>query len=267
MLALIAGQGDLPARIAARCAKWPLIAALDEFPPDELIPEITFRLETLGTLLQTLAERGVHQVCFAGAIRRPKVEMARVDMATAPLVPRVMGALAKGDDGALRVVIDIFQDAGFSVVGVDELVPDFLPDAGVPTKQKPSAQDKKDIARATDLLIGLSEFDVGQGCVVANGQVLAIETFGGTDWMLNSVAQGRGSDWPTGGVLLKMPKEGQDRRIDLPTIGRETVQLAVKAGLAGIAIAEGGVMVLNPEQVIESADSHRIFLSILPQTP
>lgn len=264
MLALISGTGELPTRVASRLRKWPLVCALDGFAPDELIPEITFRLETLGSFLRVLAERGVHEVCFAGAIRRPTVDPAAIDMATAPLVPKLMEAMGQGDDGALRAVVEIFESAGFVVRGVDELVTDFLLPAGVPTKNRPNAQDQMDAERALTVLAVLAPIDVGQACVAASGQILAIETLGGTDFMLNGLLGPDGERHSrlkaTGGVLVKIPKRGQDRRMDLPTIGVPTIERAARAGLRGVVIEARGVMVVNPEHVITRANELGLFL-------
>lgn len=264
MLALISGSGELPTRVASQLKAWPLVCALDGFPPDELIPEVTFRLETLGSFLRVLAERGVHQVCFAGAIRRPSVDAAAIDMATMPLVPRMMAALGQGDDAALRAVVEIFEAAGFGVVGVDELIGDFLLPAGVPTENHPTEQDQADAERALSVLAHLSAMDVGQACVAASGQILAIETLGGTDFMLQGLLGADGKRHlrlaAAGGVLVKLPKQGQDRRMDLPTIGVPTLDGAARAGLRGVVIEAGGVMVVNPDDVIARANELGLFL-------
>ncbi len=259
MLALIAGQGALPTRVAARCGRWPLVAALDGFPPDELLPEITFRLETLGTLLQSLAKAGVTEVCFAGAIHRPTMDPNLIDQATAPLMPKILEALRDGDDGALAIVIRVFEAAGFSVRAPSEFVGDFLLAGGDHGKVAADASALRDIARARDVLAALSPLDVGQGCVVAQGQVVAIEAVAGTDWMLHSL-QNPSPRVPKGGVLVKAPKAGQDLRADMPAIGPDTLATAFKAGLQGIAFAAHQVMVLDPDDAIAQANSAGLFL-------
>ncbi len=108
MLALIAGTGDLPPALVARLPERPLICALDGFRP-ALTPDITFRMEQLGSFLETLVQRGVTEVCLAGAIKRPAIDPTAIDEATKPLVPRIMQAIAQGDDGALRVVIALVR--------------------------------------------------------------------------------------------------------------------------------------------------------------
>lgn len=260
MLALIAGQGELPHRLAERLRPG-LVCELEAFPsglPDAL----QFRVERLGSFLKTLRKRGATEVCFAGAIRRPKVEATRVDLATMPLVPRMMGAMREGDDALLRTVIAVFEEAGLAVRAAHELLPELLPAAGIPTRAQPGERDRKDAARAAGIVAALGAADVGQACVVARGQALALEAIGGTDWMLASLAEGRRPPGTEGGLLYKAPKPGQDRRIDLPAIGPGTASGAAAAGLSGMVIEADGVMVLGLEETVAACDAQGLFLWI-----
>ena len=96
------------------------------------------------------------------------------------------------------------------------------------------------------------------------------------NWIMDSVGEALDdtADWLTGddgekadlkgagGVLFKGPKPGQDRRADLPTIGPETVLGAQNAGLRGIVLDAGGVIVLDRARVIEMCDQAGLFLTI-----
>ena len=258
MLALIAGQGALPKLLADTSEAPPLIASLARFPPDTLQPDLTFRIETLGTALETLKERGVTEVCFAGALRRQPIEPTEIDAATMPLVPRMAEALKQGDDAALRTVIAIFEEAGLTVKAPHDIAPDLLPDPGILTEAPPRETDEADVARAADVLAALAPADVGQGCVVHRRQVLAVEGHYGTDWMLGTLEHR--PDASTGGTFYKAPKAGQDRRIDLPTIGPETVHAAADARLYGIAIEAGGVMMIDRQTCVDIADQAGLFI-------
>ena len=262
MLALIAGSGALPAVLAAsieaRGAR-ALVAALEGHPPDGLVPDRGFRLETLGTLVADLRDQGVTEVCFAGAIRRPPVDPGQIDAATMPLVPRLMAALQKGDDGALREVLAIFEEAGLTVRAASDLAPELLPEAGVLSSTAPTAAHEQDAARAADVLATLGPLDIGQSIVVHRGQVLAVEGSFGTDWMLASLAERPDGQ---GGVFYKAAKPGQDRRVDLPLIGASTLQAVHAAGLDGVIIEAGGVMVLELDAVSRLADALGLFLQV-----
>jgi DUF1009 family protein len=262
VLALVAGQGRLPEILAETLraeGREVVYCAYHDAAVGAVAPDITFRLETLGGLLKQLRKLGATEVCFAGGLRRPRLDPKAVDLATMPLVPRFLSALGKGDDGALRVVLELFESRGMKVRAAHEILPTLLPEAGVPTRVQPETADRADAARAEEIVAALGTADVGQGCVVARRQALAIEAMPGTDWMLASLA-GRRDGLPEGGVLYKAPKLRQDRRVDLPAIGPATIRAAAGAGLRGVVIAAGGVMVLDLVATLEAADAAGIFL-------
>ena len=272
-VAIVAGRGTLPGRLARALeddGARVVVAALEGVTLD-LAPGrevIRFRLERLGALFDALRQAGVARVIFAGGIDRPRINPARLDYRTAALLPRLLSALRGGDDHALRVVVEVFEREGFAVVGAHEILPDLLAAPGVITRATPNAADKTDAARAACVVAALSDLDVGQGAVVAQGMVLAIETAPGTDRMLDWVAETAGA-WrpdPQGarGVLFKGPKRGQERRMDLPTIGPDTVTGAAGAGLAGIVVEAGGVIVLDRPAVVAACDASGLFLWARP---
>lgn len=259
-IAIIAGKGGLPAALAATLNA-PLIAALDGFAPESLIPDIAFRVERLLPFLRHLEDLHVTRVVFAGAVQRPRLDPSLFDPQTAQIVPRLLAAMQAGDDATLREVIALFEEAGFAVVGVQDIAPDLVPMAGLLTGT-PTDADTRDATRAAAIVAALGAVDVGQGAVVAQGLCLAVESLPGTDAMLEWVAQTAQRPNPTGakGVFYKAPKPGQDRRIDLPVLGPETVARAAAAGLAGIVWQAGGVILLDRAEMITQAQEHGLFL-------
>ena len=260
--AIIAGQGRLPAALAAGMAEPPLVAALDGFSPEALTVDITFRVERLVPFLRALDRDGVRQVIFAGAVTRPRLDPALLDEATASLLPRLMAAMAAGDDATLRVVIELFEEFGFSVVGVEDVAPRLLPGAGV-LAGKVSARDEADATRAAAIVTALGAVDVGQGAVVVQGLCLGVEALPGTDALLAQVADVtalRPDPVRGKGLFYKAAKPGQDRRIDLPTIGPETLRGAAAAGLGGIAFEAGSVICLDLDEMKRLAGELGLFL-------
>ena len=98
---------------------------------------------------------------------------------------------------------------------------------------------------------------------MAKGYVVAVEAAEGTDAMLARCAElrrsGRIKQRGLSGVLVKAPKPGQEERVDLPTIGPETVGGSRCAGLAGIAVAAGQVLMVERAATIEAANQHGLF--------
>lgn len=257
-LALIAGQGRLPALVAETGDA--LVVGVEGLENGYPAPDRSFRIEQLGALIADLKETGITEVCFAGAIRRVPLDATKIDPRTKPYVPRMMAALASGDDAALRIVVAIFEEAGFAVRGAHEVRPDLLPEAG-DYGLSGSEGFRADAARGWDAIAALGAADIGQACVVSKGQVLVTEASYGTDWMLESLANRPDG---SGGLLCKAPKPGQELRIDMPTVGPETVAKAAKAGLAGIAIAAGGVIVIDRAETFAAAKAHGLAFWVRP---
>lgn len=251
-LALIAGRGDLPALVVGAADEVPLICGYVGIELSGLTPDITFRLETLGTLLLELGTRGVTQVCFAGGLERPALDPSKLDAETAPLVPMFMRALQAGDDGALRVVVDLFEKTGFTVLGAHEVAPDLLAKGGVYGAEWPDAQMRQDAEVAATHILEMSPEDKGQACIAAQGKVIAMEDVRGTDAMIAGLPNVQDA------ILFKGPKANQTRKVDLPTIGPETLEAAHRAGLRGVVVDAGDVLVLHPEKCAALADEHKL---------
>jgi DUF1009 family protein len=273
MLALIAGGGRLPHLIATQLADqetpFVLCSALGTVLPwandADVLP---IRLEHLGTVLLELKQRGVTEVCFAGGVTRPKIDHSEIDALTRPLLEKLLGGLVAGDDGALRLVLGMFEESGFRIKAAHDVVPDLLLSEGVPTHAKPSDHDGADAGRGEAIVQAMGRVDVGQACVVSKGQALAVEALPGTDAMLRALssqmAPAPSATVPTRdalrGLMFKAPKPMQDRRVDLPTIGPDTMTLAHAANLRGVVIEAGGVIVLDPQATIAAADKLGLFL-------
>lgn len=257
MLALIAGTGALPGELVARLPAPPLVCALEGNMPDNLPVDVTFSLETLGALLATLRDKGVRELCMAGAVGRPAPKPQDKTSDADPLERVVEDALQGGDDRALRAAIGIFEQAGLTVRAAHEIAPDLLPPVGCATRQQPSVAAPTEARRAADVVAAMAAADVGQACAVAGHRVLCIEGAFGTDWMLQSLT--RRPDG-AGGILFKAPKPGQDRRVDLPVIGPATIAAAHAGGLDGVVIEAGGVMILDREAVLAECDASGLFL-------
>lgn len=259
-IALLAGTGDLPGILARRliaAGDAPVIGALRGFAPQvpDSLEHIDFRLETFGTLLEELRARSVRRICLAGLVRRPVLDPAAVDAATAPLMHALAAALPQGDDGTLRAILGLIEGQGFSIIGAAQIAPDLVAAPGIPTRRQPGPelQDLLPLARAT--LAAMGREDSGQALVIRDGAVLAREGPEGTDALLARIRPGNG------GFLFKGPKPGQDLRADMPAIGPETAHGAARAGLEGIALVAGGTLVIHHARIIRLLDAAGLWLA------
>ncbi|MBA4800424.1 MAG: UDP-2,3-diacylglucosamine diphosphatase LpxI [Euryhalocaulis sp.] len=266
MLGLIAGAGELPVAIADGTDEEIYVVRLKGLadPALEGRPGGEFSLGQLGGVIEALKSAGVARVMFAGYVDRPDFSTLKPDWRGARALPRIIAAATRGDDALLRAVLAEFEREGFEIVPVESALETLLAEPVLLTGTEPREADKTDIETAIAAARAIGALDIGQAAVACDGLVLAVEAQEGTDAMLRRVAglpsRLRGSADQPRGVLAKAPKPVQDRRVDLPAIGVQTVQGAAAAGLAGIAVEAGGALIINKAAVAAAADAAGIFV-------
>ncbi|NWG46086.1 MAG: UDP-2,3-diacylglucosamine diphosphatase LpxI [Alphaproteobacteria bacterium] len=268
-LALIAGAGEIPIRIAQACAARgvPLfVVILDGHGEADLAvyPHLRASLGQVGLILSRLKREGCTAVTLIGRVPRPDFRALKLDARGAMLLPKVLVAARSGDDALLRTLVRVFESEGLRVVGAEEVMHDLAAPAGLQGAHAPRPQDWRDIGVAVRVVRAIGALDIGQAAAVADGLVLAVEAAEGTDAMLARVAELdtalRGTAQARRGVLVKLPKSGQELRVDLPVIGVRTVEGAARAGLAGIAIAAGASLIADAPAVRAAADAAGLFV-------
>jgi DUF1009 family protein len=263
-LGILAGGGVLPARVAeaARAAGRPVfIVGLQGYAEPAVLapfPHAMIRIGAGGQILSSLRAHGCRDLVLVGPVRRPSLLDLRPDGEGARILARIGRAAFAGDDGLLAAVLRVLSEEGFRVIGAHEVLAEALGPRGLLTRAGPDAQAMADIQRGVVVARALGAVDVGQGCVVQQGMVLAVEAAEGTDAMLARAGTLIRPGY--GGVLVKLVKPGQDRRADLPTIGPGTLQGAARAGLRGVAFEAGGTILAERASTIAVADEAGLFL-------
>ncbi|NBN62303.1 LpxI family protein [Pannonibacter tanglangensis] len=269
-LGLIAGGGGLPLEILADLKRRgePVVPIAIK---DETLPQ--FRAEALhelgwgqiGQLFKVLHAAGCDRVILIGSVtRRPDFTSILGDLGTMRRLPAILKAMVGGDDSLLTRVIRIFEAENLTVVGVADVAPGLLAPTGPMGEAMPAGDQITDMQLASRAVRRLGELDIGQAAVAVGGRVIALEGAEGTDAMLQRCAElranGRVRVKGMAGVLVKAAKPGQDLRVDLPTIGPRTIELARAAGLAGIAVEAGRALVAERETTLAAARQAGLFL-------
>jgi UDP-2,3-diacylglucosamine hydrolase len=272
-LAIICGGGSLPfavAEAALRQSRRIVLFPLRSFADParvEAYPHHWVRLGEFGRFCRVARREGCREVVFIGALVRPALRHLWPDLGALRVMPRIINMFRGGDDYLMSRLMKIFEEHGFQPVGAHQLAPEILLPVGALGRLEPMRQHRDDIALGLSLLNAIGRFDVGQAAIVAGNRVLAVEGAGGTDEMLAHVADLRRRERirSGGGVLVKAPKPHQDRRIDLPAIGPQTVAGAERAGLAGIAGIAGATILAEAERVRQAADRAGVFVVGIPE--
>ncbi|MCI4646323.1 MAG: UDP-2,3-diacylglucosamine diphosphatase LpxI [Hyphomonadaceae bacterium] len=268
-IGLVAGLGMLPVRVAEGAlasGREVFVIRLKGFEEPALqdYPGDTVGLGEFGKLIKTLNGAGCRDIVFAGNVSRPDFSALKLDFRGARLLPKVLSAARQGDDALLQTILKELEAEGFTIRGADEIAGHLLAPSGLLAGPEPDEAARRDIERAAHVAREIGRLDVGQGCIVCDGLVLAVEAQEGTDRMLARCAELdltlRGTPESPRGVLVKIPKPIQDRKIDLPTLGVATVEGVQRAGLAGIAFEAGGALIVDRIAVESTANEAGIFL-------
>ncbi|OWU83581.1 hypothetical protein ATO6_17065 [Oceanicola sp. 22II-s10i] len=259
-IGLIAFGGRLPVEVAASAEVHVVTFAGVE---TLLTPTsgTAHRFETLGRVVSELRSVGTERIVLAGSLKRPALDQTAFDSETRALATALSVAVKRGDDAVMRLVIGFFEGQGLEVLGAHEVAPHLVAEPGLVAGPAPADGHRADADRAEAILGALGPLDVGQAAVVAGGRCLGIETVQGTDAMLRQVAETPAHHRPdAAGVLVKWAKDGQDLRADMPAIGPVTVDLAARAGLAGIVVEAGRVLILDRAAVVAAAEDAGLFV-------
>jgi DUF1009 family protein len=261
-LGILAGGGALPRHLADACRAGArpffVVAFNGETDPATVdgTDHAWVDVGTVGRTISLLKEVGCQEVVLAGPIRRPRFSELRIDRRGAAMLPKLLRA--RGDDALLTVVIAELEAEGFSVVGADDVLGALLATEGPLGAVRPDEDAWRDIRRGVDVVRRLGEIDVGQAAIVHREYVLGVEAAEGTDALIARCVALRRED--RGGVLVKIPKPGQDRRADLPAVGVVTIEAVARGGLLGVAVSAGATLVLDRAEIVRAADAAGIFV-------
>ena len=263
-LGIIAGSGDLPARLLAACQQTGrpvFVLAFEGSTAPELIeniPHAWSRLGAIGHAIACLKNAGVSDIVMAGKIERPPLASLRPDLTGTRLLARLGGSYLQGDDSLLTTIVQFLEEEGFRVHGADELLVELVTPEGLIGHHLPDKRAQADIETGVRVARAIGELDIGQAVIVQFGRVLGVEAAEGTDALIERCGPLRAEGM--GGVLVKAKKPQQERRVDLPTIGVSTVERIHKAGFAGIAVEAGGSLIIDRAKVRATANALDIFV-------
>jgi hypothetical protein len=268
-LGLIAGGGGLPLALAEHCQRTDrpfFVIRLRGFaePGMDVFPGDVAGVAEIGRIVRLASDAGCQALCFAGAVRRPDFAALKPDLRGLAWLPGAALAARGGDEALLRFLMQGFEKEGFAIEGAHEVMGDLALPVGSLGRNGPEPAHHADIVKALAVAREIGAMDIGQGAVVCDGLVLAVEAQEGTDAMLRRIAELpadiRGASNRRRGVLVKVAKPIQEERVDLPTIGLVTIAGADRAGLAGIVGVAGKMLVIDRAAVAAAADAAGLFI-------
>ena len=218
----------------------------------------SFSLGQFSKIFKFLAQNKCKKVLFAGKINKPKFSSLKVDFKGFYYLPTIIKAAKFGDAAILKAVIKILVKEKIKVINSNTYNPDLTLSKGCYTKLKPNTKDLVSVNKGIKSLSVLNPHNHVQGLVVSNSLIIAKEKIYGTKKMLQGIIKNKKSQ----GILIKFPKKNQDLRIDLPTIGLDTLKDCKKSGIKGIVLKSKQNIFLNKSKSIKYANKNKIFIIV-----
>jgi DUF1009 family protein len=263
---LFLGGGSLPQTLINVLAEQDALAAVvcvyGQTNPHLKIPSLTPTLWTklgpIKPILEFFQANDVDTLTLVGPVGRPALSELSLDPLGLQWIRKLGWKALKGDDSLLSGLIHLIEGQGFPVVAASHWLKDLFISEGIATQRTPSQDDWKDIHRGLEILKVLSPLDIGQSIILQQGLVLGIEAIEGTAELIHRCGKYRRP--LDQGVLVKTAKREQSLKVDLPTIGPDTIQSLKASGFVGIAIEAGKTQILDKKVVIGLCNQAGLFL-------
>ncbi len=254
----------MPLRLVDACRSHridPFIVAIEGQAETELIQNHDHMYVPIGAsakVLEAFRARNIRDIVFIGKIRRPSLSEIRPDLWTVRFFTR-FGFKGLGDNSLLSSLKLALEEEGFKIRGVQEYVDDLLAnDTFCTVSPVPDQDDWADIRHGIKICRQIGALDIGQSIVVQEGMILGLEAIEGTDKLIERCAGYRRPGRKP--ILIKLSKPGQDKTLDLPTIGLKTIELCIRHDYRGIVIENGRTIVLDPFVLKQKAEENSLFI-------
>ena len=265
MLGLIVGESSLPNYVINKLLKKNVEFLILDLTKSHIYKRYknsySLKITELGKAISILKKNNCKNVIFIGKVERPDISLLKFDRKALFYLPRLFSAFKKGDGNILKEIIKIFKENKLNVVNSMKFTPELIFKDKSINKLKINNTDKSSISKGVKIIKSLSKFDIGQSVVINNGYVLAIEGPEGTDETIKrSLHLSKKYKLKNKSILIKFPKANQDLRIDLPTIGFDTIKNCIKANIKGIAVRRSQNIILDKDKIINLVKKNNFFI-------
>ena len=262
MIGLIFGETEFPKYIYKKIRNKENYLIIDltnkkKFKKDKKAHSVS--IGQFGKIISIFKDYNCKKVLFAGKVNRPVFSKLKLDLKGIYYISKIIKKSKIGDAAILKEIINIFKKEGIKTISSNHYTPELTLKRGNYTKHKPSKINKIGISNTIKILSKSNDYSYIQGAVCRNNKIISIEGDKGTKDMLKKIKKTKNKSM---GILVKFPKKKQDTRIDLPTIGLDTLKQCKRAGINGIVLKHKKNIFLDKKKSIAFANKNKIFISV-----
>jgi len=262
MIGLIFGETNFPIEILKKIKKKKLryliidLSKSKKFKKDKNFYNLS--IGQFGKIINLIKGKKCNKVLFAGRIKKPKFSSLKLDLKGLYYMPRIIKASKIGDAAILKEIIKILAKEKIKVISSITFNPELTLLKGNHTKLKPNREDLMSIKKGIHSLSKLNAHNHVQALVVGNSSIITRETSKGTKKMIQSIKKSKNFK----NILIKFPKKKQDLRVDLPTVGLDTLKDCKSAGIKGIVLKSKQNVFLDKIKSISYANKNKMFIKV-----
>jgi len=265
MLGLIVGETNLPKFVIKELLKKNVSFLILDLTKSNIYKKYknsySLKITELGKAISVFKKNNCKNIIFIGKVERPEISLLKFDRKALFYLPRLFSVFKKGDGNILKEVIKIFKENKINVLNSMKFTPELIFKDESINKLKTNDADNISISKGVSIIKALSKFDIGQSVIINNGYVLAIEGPEGTDETIKrSLYLSKKYKLKNKSILIKFPKVNKDLRVDLPTIGLDTIKNCIKANIKGIALKRSQNIILDRDKIINLTKKNNFFI-------
>ena len=259
-IGLIAGNGKLPLIFLNRCIE----LGYEVFPVflfDSVEQDIKnnknavkYSVAQVGKIMKHFKSKEIKELSMLGKVEKDLIfSNLKFDLTATKILLSIRN---KKDKNILLAIINYIESENIRVLPQNYLLDDMMVRDIVYTNMAPKNSDYESIKIGIEASKMLTSIDAGQTVVVKDASVISLEGVEGTDKTIQRAYDLVGKDC----IVVKGARPNQDYRIDIPTIGMDTIKKIVEINAKGIVIESDKMLFLNQEEVISYANKNRVFI-------
>jgi DUF1009 family protein len=218
-------------------------------------------LGKVGTLVKLLEKHNINKLVLLGKFEHKLLfsHLLTLDSLALRILKRAKDRRAQS---LVRALMDELEEMGFEFIDPKPYLEELLAGKGTLNRLEPSSQAMEDGLFGFPIAKEIAHLDVGQTIVVKEKTVVSVEAMEGTQEAIYRAGKLAGK----GCRVIKVARKNQDFRIDVPTVGLDTLEALRHIKADALFLEAGKVYIVDKDKFLKHADKYKISVVGLPIT-
>jgi DUF1009 family protein len=245
-LCLVAGSGNLPTAFVKKAKELGDevfvvgVKGITSIESNAYLP-----LGKVGTLVKLLEKHNINKVVLLGKFEHKLLfsHLLTLDSLALKILKKAKDRRAQS---LVRALMDELEEMGFEFIDPKPYLEELLAGRGTLNSLEPSGQAMEDGLFGFPIAKEIAQLDVGQTIVVKERTVVSVEAMEGTQEAIYRAGKLAGK----GCRVIKVARKSQDFRIDVPTVGLDTLEALKQIKADALFLEAGKVYIVDKDKFL-----------------